>query len=239
MTARQAAKRLAKKAGFEITRIRTVDAGQDASQDIKTFLRDTPRPTILDVGANVGQSVLRFRELLPDCRLHCFEPGQSSFRELTRNTAGLGDIHLNQVAVGGTPGVRRFLENSDPRTSSFLPIGVEGTGTVERETDVPVITLDDYCSENAVERVDLLKSDTQGYDLEVLRGADGLFRTGRVGLVYVEIIFSPLYEDLPSLDVLYRFLRDREMRLVALYDYVMSDGVAAWCDGLFAARRHV
>ena len=51
--------------------------------------------------------------------------------------------------------------------SSFLSSGAEGKGTITREFDVPVITLDDYCSKMNIGRVDLLKDDTQGYELEV------------------------------------------------------------------------
>ena len=51
------------------------------------------------------------------------------------------------------------------------------------------------------------------------------------------MIFSDLYEGQPGLHVLFRFLMDRDMRLVALYNYCMVDDVAGWCDALFAARR--
>ena len=238
VNAKDVTKRLARKAGFEVTRVRDarVLTGRDVGHDIKVLLQDAHHPVVLDVGANRGQSVQLFRELLPDCRIHSFEPGRAAYHELERSTDGLSDLRLNHVAVGAVSGRRRFLENIQDDMSSFLPIGKEGWGSITEEFEVSVITLDDYCSDMSVERVDVLKSDTQGYDLEVLKGAEGLFRDGRVGLVYTEVTFSRLYEDLPGFDVLYRFLADRDMRLVALYDYVMRDGVAAWCDALFARR---
>ena len=55
------------------------------------------------------------------------------------------------------------------RVRSF-PVGPAVRGTITGEVDVSVITLDDYCSELGIARVDLLKIDTQGYDLEVLKG---------------------------------------------------------------------
>jgi FkbM family methyltransferase len=45
-------------------------------------------------------------------------------------------------------------------------------GAVVAETPVTVTTLDEYCAANGIERIDLLKNDTQGYELEVLRGAE-------------------------------------------------------------------
>src|SRR5437016_4307825 len=147
MNARRAAKRLAEKAGFQVTRLRAVQGGgYDAGYDIKMLLKDTRRPIVLDVGANTGQSVALFRRLLPDCQIHCFEPGQSAYRELERNTAGLADLRIHQVGVGATSGVRRFLENDHSDMSSFLPGSDQGWGTITGEFDVSVITLDDYCS---------------------------------------------------------------------------------------------
>jgi FkbM family methyltransferase len=231
---RQTVKRLAERAGYRITRIDAPPRpGEDAGYDIRTLLENSRRPMILDVGANTGQSVSFFRGWLPDCQIHCFEPGTSANQELERNTAGLADVRINHVGVGATPGLERLVEYEDSATSSFLPADEDGGGTVIREVEVPVITLDDYCSESGIEWVDLLKSDTQGYDLEVLKGADRLLRDGRIRLVYTEVIFSRLYENMATLDVLYRYLTDRGMRLVRLYNYEMDDGVAGWCDALF------
>lgn len=211
-------------------------AGHDSGHDIATSLENILRPVVLDVGANTGQSVALFRRLLPGSVIHCFEPDRSAYRELEQNTSGLSDLRLNQVAVGATSGTQRFFENAHSDMSSFLARGPEGWGAVTDEFDVSVVSLDDYCSELSIERIDLLKSDTQGYDLEVLKGAEGLLHSGKVGLVYTEVTFADLYEGLPGFDVLYRFLVDRNMRLVALYNYVMRDRVAGWCDALFALR---
>ena len=159
-------------------------AGHNSGRDIAISLRDIAFPVVLDVGANIGQSAAGFRHLLPGSIIHCFEPNRSAYLELEQNTAGLADLHLNQVAVGATTGVLRFFEYDDSQMSSFLSGGPAGRGTITDEVDVSVITLDDYCSELGIARVDLLKIDTQGYDLEVLKGTEGLLGSGRVGLVY-------------------------------------------------------
>jgi FkbM family methyltransferase len=229
---RRSIQRAAERAGYRITQLR---AGQDAAHDIKSHLAHVARPVILDVGANVGQSVALFRDLLPDSQIHCFEPGPSAYEALERNTVGVTDLRLNQVAVGATPGTQRFFENEQSVMSSFLTNGAQGMGAITHEIEIPVITLDAYCSMMRIEQVDLLKNDTQGYELEVLKGAERLLREGRVRVIHTEIIFTDLYENAPAFDELYRFLTDRGIRLVALYNYAMENGVAAWCDALFAA----
>ena len=131
-------------------------AGHDSGRDIAISLRDIALPVVLDVGANIGQSAAGFRQLLPGSVVHCFEPNRSAYLELEQNTAGLADLHLNQVAVGATTGVLRFFEYDDSQMSSFLAGGPAGWGTITDEVDVPVITLDDYCSELGIHRGDLL-----------------------------------------------------------------------------------
>jgi hypothetical protein len=81
--------------------------------------------------------------------------------------------------------------------------------------------------------VDILKSDTQGYDLEVLRGASGLLRDHKIRMVYMEITFSRMYEHLPSLDEIWGFLRRNDFELVTLYRCFYQDRRASWTDALF------
>jgi hypothetical protein len=78
----------------------------------------------------------------------------------------------------------------------------------------------------------------QGYDFEVLKGADGMMKDGRVGLVFIEIIFSRLYEGLPRFDAIYGFLADRGFRLVTFYDIQYdNNNLASWADALFIHER--
>jgi FkbM family methyltransferase len=222
----------------DIVRLRP---GRDHLRDIASFLTDVNRPVILDVGANHGQTTEAFRKLLRGSEIHSFEPGRDAYRVLEQRAADWHDVRVNHVAVGAATGTLRFRENDQSHNSSFLPIGPEPWGTVGSEAgtiiadyEVPVITVDDYCSEAGIEHVHILKSDTQGYDLEVLKGADTMLKAGRVRLVYTEIIVANIYDGVPSFDEIYRFLLDRRMRMVALYNYFMrEDGSAAWFDALF------
>ena len=222
---------VAQKFGVDITRY--PPAFDTTSRDeIPRQLRDVERPLVLDVGANVGQSVLRYRNLLPGCEIHSFEPSPTAFQEL-QAVAG-PDVRLMNVAVGSAPGSITLLENSSSYMTSVLPPGPSAWGTIVRSTDVPVITLDDYCEEQKIARVDLLKTDTQGYDLEVLRGARGIIEAGRVRLVLVELNFVEMYQEQPRFDKLLGFLLDRGFHLVWFYDMLWLGSRAGWCDALLA-----
>ena len=239
-----AAERLAQRGlhavGLEVSRYRPDDEvvtpmGVNALQDIRTLLASVPFPTVFDVGANVGQSVTAFRELLPCSILHSFEPGPTAFRQLEANTLGLENVQLVNAGVGSVTGTQLLIENDHSDMSSLLRPAEAAWGSIVGETEVAITTLDDYCRAAGVDRIDLLKIDTQGYELEVLRGAASLMDAERIRLVYMEVTFSDMYEGLPSFDVLYRLLLDHGFGLVALYNFVMQPSlVAAWCDALFA-----
>jgi hypothetical protein len=127
-----------------------------------------------------------------------------------------------------------LIENSRSAMTSFLPPAEESWGQTTAETPVDIITLDDYCASHGVESVDLLKIDTQGFDFEVLKGADRLLTQGAIRLVLLELIFANLYEGVPPFDEIYRFLLERGFHLVGTYDpHHAADGRLAWCDALF------
>jgi hypothetical protein len=139
----------------------------------------------------------------------------------------VGRYHPRMELVGIDPysDVRRLL--AGVRRPVVFDVGAFGGDTVEVLRDV-ITTLDDYSPRRGVERVDLLKTDTQ-----VLRGAAGLIAAGRVWLVYTELIFSQMYEGVAPFDELYRFLRERDFELVAFYGFATHNGRASWCDALF------
>jgi hypothetical protein len=79
----------------------------------------------------------------------------------------------------------------------------------------------------------LLKIDAQGYDLEVLRGAERVLLERQIKCILIEIVFINIYEGGPRFDQVFRFLLDHGFRLVSLYDTVYRDEAIAWTDALF------
>src|SRR5437867_13004736 len=137
-------------------------------------LAATPAPLIFDVGANRGQTIEQFRRYFERPLIHAFEPGRSAFAELQRRSAGISDLVLNNTALGARAESRSFLDNDHDDMSSFLEPSVTAWGEIKSRYPVDVITLDDYCEARGIGRIDILKIDTQGFDLQVLAGAQRL-----------------------------------------------------------------
>jgi hypothetical protein len=117
--------------------------------------------------------------------------------------------------------------------SSLLEPGKDCWGLITSREKVEVNTVDNYCSHVGVTNIDVLKSDTQGFDLEVLRGARGMLEQRRIHLVYIEIIFSDIYQQLPRFDEIYCLLAGQGFFLVSFYEMHYQNDRASWMDALF------
>jgi FkbM family methyltransferase len=206
--------------------------------DMQKLVRAQSPPMILDVGANEGQSLDRFKKTFPSSIIHSFEPGRAAFQRLSERARAYTGVHLWNSALGATAGEQVLFENTNTDMNSFLPLSSAGWGQVEGESLVTMTTVDDFLKTNGIEKVDILKSDTQGYDYEVLKGAEEAIQTNKIGLVYFEFIFSDMYKTLPPFDRVFRHLIDRNFALVSMYDFHHQNELASFADILFVNRDY-
>jgi FkbM family methyltransferase len=208
--------------GYDIVR---VGINADLYLSVANLLRGRPAPLLFDVGANVGQTATRLAELSPRGRILSFEPAPATFQRLGEAVAGL-PVEPLPIALGSRNVRQRFRMNRASVTNSFLetshdPLAFSATdgGYVqEAEVEVEVRRLDDFCAERSIGRIDLLKADVQGYELELLKGAGDLLRPDTIELLALEVMFSPFYEGQCYFDELAGYLRERGYKLANLYD---------------------
>ncbi len=217
--------------GFDVHR---VEPGRDAYADIERLIGKSGPIVVFDVGANVGQTTRALIDLFPSGEIHAFEPGRAAFDILHKTFSATENVKVNHLALGAAVGARPFYENASTDMSSFLQLGPQGWGAVLDQIEVGLSTLDAYCAEHNIQSIDLLKSDTQGFDLEVLRGGERMLRECRIRFIYLEITIAKIYENLPRLDHIYGFLADRGFELVAFYEFHYLNDRSAWTDALFA-----
>lgn len=142
--------------------------------------------SIFDVGANVGQSARKFRDAFPEANIYCFEPVRDLFQELRRGVTGDSHVQCFQVALGCALGIGKIYLTDHSTTSSLIE-----PETSRGFEEVQIDTVDSFCAEHGIERIDLLKVDAEGFDLEVLKGAAPLLSSARVAFVLVEVGFHP------------------------------------------------
>jgi FkbM family methyltransferase len=234
MNAKLALTTLARRAGVVLTRTRNTDPWHTAS----CLLRDRPHPVIFDVGANIGQTARHCSTVLAAPRVYSFEPSPTAYRQLQAAVSALRNVETFNAGMADRPGTLTLLENENSDMSSLLPPGPAAWGQVVRETPVEVWTVDGFREERDIARIDVLKTDTQGADLAVLRGAQETIAAGGVDLILVELTFCPMYDGAPRFDELLRYVLDRGFRLVGLYVPTRQHGFAiGWGDALLAHQR--
>lgn len=165
-------------------------------------------PIILDVGAFNGKSIRRFRHIFPSCSVHSFEPSSGNFNKLSDSYGDAPNTYINHAAVGSAKSKLKLNYNKKPDTSSLLSIDTDHGWTQRRAKEmgvaaddfqvmaeeVDVLALDGYIAQKNIEQVDLLKIDTQGYELEVLKGAARSIKDNLFHFIEIEIILHGIYQ---------------------------------------------
>lgn len=99
---------------------------------------------------------------------------------------------------------------------------------------VQVETLDHFCAVQGITTIDLLKIDTQGFELPVLRGGSDLFSQHKIGAVLLELNFSSLYNGQSDPLAVMHLLQSHNMRLVDFYEKERIHGrELSWTTALF------
>jgi FkbM family methyltransferase len=225
-------KRILSRFRFEVRHVHQ-DIGRNPYRDIRNRIIKDRQLTLFDVGANLGQTVGHFRKYFNNPIIHCFEPSPTTFNELKKNLKNKDNLFLNNLALGPTRTEMDFIENTASDMSSMLEPGVDNWSKVKSRIPVRVETIDGYCAERGIYSIDVIKSDTQGFDLEVLKGASHLLNQNKVHLIFMEIIFSDMYKGLPRLDEIYAFLSDHGFSLVSFYKIYYQRDRGGWTDALF------
>ena len=153
-------------------------------------LESGERFVLFDVGASKGDYIgiaLETSELRP-LVVHAFEPSGIAFESLMSRWGSRDDVVLNRVGLSNTSGTRLLHADAPGSTLASLSrrdlrhIGL----TMTHSEEVPVQTLENYCSANGVQRIDLLKVDVEGHELEVFEGARELLTNGGVRMATFE-----------------------------------------------------
>lgn len=148
------------------------------------------RYCVFDVGANQGQFASQVLSVLgvDNVDLHCFEPSPLTFRIFNDAMQPYPGLHLNNEALGKEVGRAALYSNEvGSGLASLTHRRLDHFGIVfSRAEDVVVNTIDRYCAAKGIEHIDLLKIDVEGHELDVLHGAESIFRANAIDMVTFE-----------------------------------------------------
>jgi FkbM family methyltransferase len=140
--------------------------------------------TIFDVGANIGQTANYFIDHFPKAEIYCFEPVKATYAELVSNI-NHSKIRSFNEGLGATIQNPTIHKNNSTGSSSLK---TDDGRFLETEV-VQINTGENFCSQNQIRDIDLLKMDVEGYELEVLKGFGPMLKTN-VKMIYSEVGFD-------------------------------------------------
>lgn len=199
---------------------------------------------LFDVGANIGQYGIMARTLNYKGRIVSFEPLNDAFEKLkkasmndsqwTINHFALGDIATkNTINIAGNSGSSSILKMESKHVETLPESEYIGTQEIEIKT-LNTVFDSFYKQGNKV----MLKIDTQGYEKNVLEGADQVL--DKITLIQLEMSLIPLYQDEILFTEMVQYMEGKGFTLIALENGFSDSktGELFQVDGIFRNNKH-
>lgn len=143
---------------------------------------------VFDVGANVGKWTIKLNELHPNTIIYAFEPVSETFNRLKVASNKNPRISAHCKALSDNSG--KLIFHFFPNQSTFSSVFDHSMGKEGVKIEVESITGDEFCKNNSIDSIDLLKIDTEGFESKVLLGFKEMFEKGQIKMVQFE--YGPL-----------------------------------------------
>ena len=166
---------------------------------------------IFDVGGNKGRFVELFsnlveKENIVNYEIHYFEPikflykhvKEKNFKNIIYNNFALGDKNENKLFYEYDK--NENLENKYGPIrgkSSFLKFNKNNKiekNSSKNQYKSKIMTIDKYCKLNKIKKINFLKIDTQGYNINTLKGSKNLIKNELIDVIYTELTVSERYQ---------------------------------------------
>lgn len=204
--------RLERLVGYRL--LRAEQTGAHLFTDLRRKLPTFRAKTVLDVGANIGQSAAEYLRAFPDAVVHSIEPARETFENLVLKFAGEPRFVGHRLALAARCGTAQLVTTGPSETFHLVSETPEASETVE------TLTLDMFLDRNSIAHVDFMKIDTEGHDMDVLHGGAASLAAGRVGVIQVEAGMGPDNLTHVPLETMKSHLEKLGYRLFGFYDQV-------------------
>jgi FkbM family methyltransferase len=182
-----------------------------------------------DVGANLGQSIERFKKFSKNFKIYSFEPTPALCEILRTKYNNNDNISINQIALGEEKGRTNFNSFKYHKINSILNIDQKSKFAKSRKIisksddknfeeiiDVEISSIDDYCGENNINHIDLLKIDTQGFEDKVLKGSMNFLSKKSIDIIELELVLGFAYEKNLNFYDIEKILMQNDYKLIAI-----------------------
>ena len=170
----------------------SIPLGVNPFVDINYYINNFNTEIIFDIGANIGQSATFYREKFPNSKIYSIEPVSESYNQLKINTKNL-DVNCCNLAFGSNEGVVKMaISNiSKHSVSNTIVNNIEENNLDCRYEEVNLTTIDKFLIDNSIKHVNYMKVDTEGHDLEAMKGAENALINKSIDFIETELSMNP------------------------------------------------
>jgi FkbM family methyltransferase len=199
--------------------------------------RPSSPAVIFDVGAHDGSYSLIAAELFgDDARVHSFEPSAAVYETLRACTAARQNIMVHHCGLGNREATVALYydgvgsQKASVHAEAYASTSDLAAGLLTAE-EIKLRTVDAFCEEQGISRIDVLKIDVEGNELNVLHGATRMIEAGAVGAIQFEFgeaqigsrtFFKDIYQFLSPHFKIHRILATGLSGALETYDVILE-----------------
>ncbi len=183
---------------------------------------------VIDVGANVGEYSNKVRSLSRTATIYAFEPHPKTFEKLASQAAQHHYVAVNVACSDAGGKIRLYDYQGDQSGSTHASLYQDVINDIHKGTseswEVDVITLDEFIQSSNLDRIRLLKIDTEGNELKVLIGTQQTLKQKNVDMIQFEfnemnVVSRVFLKDILNLLDDYSFYRLLPDGLISMGEY--------------------
>ena len=189
---------------------------------MSSYLTKLKNPVLFDVGANVGDySMALANSFGNNASIYSFEPSPLVFEKLKNNTSRFNNVNCTNAGLGSKEEtVTLYFNKENTTTGSVYNRDMKHWGTsyeLHATEQIRLTTLDAFCESNKIERINFLKLDVEGNEMNVFSGAANFLKSDRIDFIQFEFgvcqvdsrnFFKDYFYLLTPKFRLYRILKD-------------------------------
>lgn len=235
--------------GYDITKVNSKNRSVIGSDkrpvgSMKFLLEDLKQRglncnTILDIGANNSDWSRMAKKIYPNANFCLIEPQIEKKAELDKFCRDFDNSTYFLAGAGAKKSILTLTIWDNLTGSSFLPKPNDKLKDIGKQREVEIITIDDLIESSKLNNPELIKLDTQGFELEALKGAEKTF-----GYTEVYILEASLFSfsDVPGQPILSDVINFMLERDYVAYDFPgflrrPLDGALGQCDICFVKKN--
>ena len=190
-----------------------------ANSNLKINL--SKKPIIFDIGSNIGNSAIILKSNFKNSEIHCFEPIKKTFEILKKNLSNYADLKLNNFALGPKLSSEQYMHTF--KHSNLISNFHETTQLTVNNANMDIekvksINLDQYCINNKIEVIDILRIDVNGYEISVLEGAKYLLKNQKIKFIHFSFYNVNTKDHVGDLNKISNYLEGNKYRLGVFYN---------------------